>query len=520
MQSVEIPQRIIDRAREDSPEGFEVFYMLVHGVVPPEHIMAWVHDLYESQTAGKYYLNEAFRGSTKSTTWRTFITHQVGLYPDLSYMFLQVKESRAQEQIALVANTIEHNPAWKVVFPNVIPDKKAGWGDDKGYYVTDSSIPYDAWMRARSKDPHPTIIGYGRTSKAVIGTHPTGGIFIDDLDDEGTTRSERELAHTRTLLTGTMFPAANTSKYFVVVGTPWNERDVIAYCKSTGEFVCSRTPVYTDGDPTWIEIFDEARIRKERNLAGEIEFARMYLLDLEAAKGQVLKKEWWSYYPYEEIPDEWPMYVGVDYASTADQQKSRIKQDYSKQRDFFALAIGRVSPQGTLIVTDGYMARVSHGEAKQKVIALSSANPYLRMIAVEAIGTGKTYYDELFAAQLHVPIMPLHSHAAKDGIGRVARKKGERFEWILSPLVQQGRILMSDKITEFLKSLTDQWIGWDGTETGFDDALDALYMLYMAAAADGRMKMPQMQKVQQPHLLFEPKKKESTNPFADAGSWK
>jgi len=507
MPDVELPVGIVELAREDSPRGFEIFYTLIHGEELPRHALVWVEAAYAAHAEGKGIVIEAFRGSTKTTTFSTFLAFRLGHKPHTSNLLLQVSEASAKDWTETLATIIQHNPAYKMVFPAVSPGGR--WGAD-GYDVIDNRVDPGEWARRISQRKDPSYLGLGRTSKTVIGRHPTECLIVDDFDDETTTRSIREQSKTSSLLTGTIFPAGNWCEWIIIIGTPWNEKDTIHQCLATGEFHHVRTPVYTDGKPTWPEYFDEEKIKKERHKSGEIEFARMYLLDIEAAKGRRLKKEWLEYFPHGDIKHDWPEFGGIDYASTADRQRAGVG---FKDRDYFSVAWGYGTPQGTLIITDGWKGRVSRQESQLKVIGFVSQKPYLKLIAMETIGTGKDkdidLADELLRAQKYVPVLPIHSHGKKS--------RGYRFENILGVMFQQGRILLSDRLTEFLKDGVDQWISWDSGNTGHDDILDSWYMLFMAFVMHSGLSIPQIQMEPEFSQLYMGQKKKSQSPWVSVG---
>lgn len=506
---MEIPQEWIELARQDTPDGFEAFYNLVHGKELPVHARGWIDDAYAAHARGKGIVIEAFRGSTKTTTFATFLAFRVGQAPHKSNLMLQVSEASAKNWTENLATIIEHNPIFDGIFPGIRPGKS--WGAE-GYDVADTNIDYGEWARLTSTKKDPSFLGLGRTSKTVIGRHPTECLIIDDFDDETTTRSTREQSKTSILLTGTVFPAANWCDWIIVIGTPWNEKDTIHQCLATGEFEHSRTSVYTDGKPTWPEFFDEEKIRKERFKSGEIQFARMYLLDIEAAKGRVLKKEWLGYYPHEDMDPAWPEFGGIDYASTADRQKAGVEH---RDRDYFAIAFGNATPQGTLIITDGWKGRVSQQESQMKVVQFVSQKPFLKAIGFESIGVGKDkdidLANALLMEQKYVPILPIHSHGNKG--------KGYRFENVLAVMFQQGRILLSSRVTEFLQEGENQWVSWDGGGTEHDDILDSWYMLFHAFVMHSGLAIPQLQREPMLSKLFSVKETRNTNPWAEAGKW-
>jgi len=471
----------LEKVYSDSVGGYIIFYTYIHEEPPPLHVIDWIKQLYAARKDNKGIICEAFRGSTKTTTFSTFLAYRIGLEPHKSSLIIQVSDVSARKTAKAVADIIENNAGWKEFFPQVIPDKELGWSES-GYEVkvSEDAMPYSDWRRLNSKRRDPTFVGLGRTSNAIIGRHPDGVLLIDDLDDENTTRSARELEKTHDLIQGTIFPTIVPNETWVVfVGTPWNYKDTLNYVKSTGEFHKIWTPVKKDDELAWPEVFNEKEIQRQRNLTTEVQFARMFMLDLEAAKGQVLKREWITEYPHENIRYDWPVYMGIDYASTHDQLK------VGQERDYCAICWGVVTPNQTLVLVDGIMQKLSQAEAETLVVSTVGMLPYLQTIGVEAIGKGEEFWTLLRRAPTFMPLMPIPSHKGE------ARSKGGRFEKVLGRMFQFGRIMVSDAYTEFINDFINQWISWDGTEIEHDDALDAVYM--MAKAAEGRIAVPIVQ---------------------------
>ena len=481
----------------DTPEGFISFYSYIHNREMPRHAREWVHKIYEAKKEKKGICIEAFRGSTKTTVGTTFVAYRIGLEPQRANLIIQVGDDTARDNTQLIASMIENNAGFKYCFPHVVPDKEKGWGAS-GYEVMRTDMDYGEWRRLNSDRKDPTLVGLGRTSRGIIGKHPDGVCLIDDIDDETTTSSARERETTRKILTGTIFPTFTPTTWKIVIGTPWTFDDTLHYVKSTGEFKHSFCPVRVDGKPTWPEKFDEEEIESQRRLAGEIEFARMFLLDLEKAKGINLKWEWVSSYKFENLDKSWPMFMGIDYASTAD--RIRIGED----RDYFAAAWGRITPNGTLVLEDGIRAKISQADAEQRIISFVQMYPYLKQIGVESIGKGEEFYTLLMRAPVFMPLMPIRSHTGE------ARSKGSRFEKVLAKLFQYGRIMISDRETEFLKAFKDEWISWPGAQ--HDDTLDAVYM--MVKAAEGYISIPSIQPDPTMSPVFE-KRKKRVNPWSE-----
>jgi hypothetical protein len=106
-----------------------------------------------------------------------------------------------------------------------------------------------------------------------------------------------------------------------------------------------------------------------------------------------------------------------------------------------------------------------------------------------------------------LPIVPLPY------AGLPVKSKGQRFEKEggLAPMFVDGRLWVSSQpvgrdAIDFIDQFTNEWIGWDGTQskTGNDDCLDAVY--WAAYAAAGHL-MPTAGRNQE-------KKKKQKNPYA------
>lgn len=465
-------------ARKFSPIGFATFFTLITGMILPAHHVKAVQEVFESLNDDTCIgiIIEMFRGAAKTTVMdNAFGAWLVGHFPTKSGMIIQAGEKSALNNSAKIATTIKDNDGWKIAFPHVVPDMEAGWGAN-GYFVkithTDASmqheVSYGEWQRMRAGVKDPTFVGVGYNSGAIIGKRPYW-LILDDINDEKNTRSERRLMEMKDILKGTIFPAANMAKIIVVIGTPWSEADAIHYCDSTGLFKHIKIPVYTNNKPTWPECYDEKKIEIERKKAGDIEFARMFLLDLEKTKGLVLKKEWLHpYFPNEQIKRDWPAIIFIDYTSTKDPTKEKS--------DYFALAVGHILPDNrTIVISDGIYERLTKHNAQVAAVNKILEYPNVLVVGVEAIFTGDEYQSILEGNQVLVDagIIPEACRGGPWG-----KKKGHRFEYVLADAFQRGIIRLSDAETKFLRAFQEEWINWQGdalADMGHDDALDAVF---------------------------------------------
>jgi hypothetical protein len=446
-------------APDGDPDGYANYYMLIMNRPLPKHGRHWIEKMYKAHSDGLGLLAKAFRGSTKTTVMtNNFTSYRIGLEPMCRNVIFRYSDDKATESTERISTIIENNPGWKIIFPNVVPDKDSMWSS-KGYNVKRSDVPYAKWSRqVISQDP--CFAGFGYASATSLGSHPDGVMGMDDIDSETNTYSDKERAQTRKFLTDTAFPMIIPRKtWYFYNGTPWRDDDSMAYLEATGAFVVDSFPAQEGGletgEPTWSELFDAKELELCRRRMGSLGYARMMLLDIKAVMGQVLKVNWLHTYPYDKIDRSWEKVLGVDYASTQYELGE-------KEKDRFALCLEHLIPGGGTVVGDGFVGNLSQGEAEYKLMQWAEMyNP--SRIGVEDLGTGREFYTHLIR-NTRLPVVP----------SKVQNKsKGVRFEKELAPLFEFSRIMLSSADTDFLKAFRDEWISYPNGK--HDDTLDAVW---------------------------------------------
>lgn len=484
-------------------QGFECFFEIMTGMkMHREAKEKWLPTWFGAQAEGRGALTEAHREGAKSTYSKIFDAFLIGHKPEGVGGLARINDNKGQEKAAAIANLIDTDPRWKMVFPYVVPDKDRGWGAETGYYVRDTRLNDEQWAQACDGRPDgPTWVGRGWKNGSWIGSHFNLFLDVDDILDENNTASMKELQGVTKFYTDTLSKTVMKGCYETWEFTPWLKNDTYAYVKNTGAYRLVSSPVMRPATPgeagakyweptplnpdypeagnialsgrwwhlTWEEVFDFERIAKEYRTSGAVGFARMMLLDLGAMEGLVLKREWLHEYPADRINPSWPTIFGIDYASTTD----KLKQ---KDRDNFSLAIKRAIPGGGLVLVDGYLGKLSKGEALAKVAAYAALYPTLQMIGVENIGKGEEFYNDLLLTNdTQGRVLPLMA------ISHGKKSKGERLENWLAPRYQAARCWISDTPTPFIAQFIDAWISYpNGLE---DDSLDSDYMA--TAAGEG-----------------------------------
>lgn len=478
----------VARARDDA-DGFSAFYWLVHGNPLPGHAGRWVEHLYRSkEDKWEGSVLWCWRGSWKSTTIGvTFTAFRMGKKPELTNMVVMANDDSADKVTGAIAQIIESNPAWGWVFPFVKPDKERGWGAE-GYWIKDTRYTKEQWAMLNAKTIDPSLVAGGYNSSRLIGKHPTGMLLIDDIHDEKNSDSERARQHVVKVMSDTILPMAVRDEqgklltWIVAIGTPWAEDDALHYLKNTGVFAFQSIPVmrpakegrgvYCDGRNRngvvfqdivgwwrleWPERFSLETLVSERAKTGLRGFARMFRMDLEAAKCDGLK---YYSFPHEQIDLKWPMYGGADLAFVV---KDSAKEDPG--RDKFSHAYGAKHPLGKIVVVDGTLEQCTQAVAEMHLQKAQDMFPRWNYTLLEGDGLGETFFVSLV---MRNPGLRVRMDKTR------GKSKRYRQEQEMGPWLESGKVVISDADTPYLNALRK---ALDDFPDGNNDIRDGLYWL-------------------------------------------
>lgn len=517
-----------------SVEGFKRFYKAVYSRDLPKVDEQVAEEFTAAYYSRKGVMEEAWRGKGKSTFLRVWCPYVMGVNPVGSTTLVRINDGKAKATGKVIAELIE-GPIWKRFFPRVVPDTEAGWSVEAGFNVMllqENGEPptpeqHSEWRRKCMADhgEEKSLLCAGIESGSIIGLHPTNGMWIDDIHDEGNTRSQAEMQKVVDLVEGNLINTwfgAGGSPAIGVFCTHWSKSDAYQTMLKTGLFKHIKLPIFTrdengveipvlddEGNTyypigykvklTWPEVFPAEKVG-EMWRANPVRFGQACLCDLTSLDGMRLKADWLHEYPADKIDPSWPVYFGIDFASTADKLGR-------KDSDYFCLAIGRAVPGGGMVLVGGFRDRLPTHEALQKVQSLAALYPTLATVGVEKWGTGREFIN-LLIYSTKLPVVPFPFEKEK------VLSKGQKFELELAPMFTSGRMWVSSVKDSFIRAFEDEWISWDGQKslTRHDDALDAVYG--MAYVGQGHL-MPKVQG----SLPVKPKEK-SKSPLMGLGNWR
>lgn len=426
-------------------------------IEPAEHHKEWVRTCIEHNRVCILAPPESAKTTILSVLFTAYI---VGKKPFSQSIVVSVSDKQAEDIAGTIAQYIEYHPGWKLCFPDIVPDKKRGWGLDKGFFVKRVG-DYGDWLRERGTRKDPTLVGVGYGNRAIIGKRVDGVFIVDDMMDDSNTRSEAELAAAKSIFSKVISSRPTEDGKMILVGTPWREDDVYATAVSTGLYRNFITPAWTERGARkysyWPDVWSIERLERKRKELGEKDFRLMYLMDLEASKGTILKEEYLEpFFPAERIDSAWPIYYGIDFAVTSWDYGLRGR---GNKRSYFALAKVAHAPFG-LVVVDGWRGQVSFAEAIEKIRSHAEAD-LPKKIQVEAWGGGEGFLQTLIKELPGENIFSYRSH----------KDKAARFS-LAARHFEVGRVRISDAATQFLRIFKDEWIGFPSFPT--NDCVDAV----------------------------------------------
>ena len=495
---------ILKASQEFTPEGYRHFFKVIFDSELPDHAYyGWIIPLFYSrgeigvdrfkgyyeEDRGKKFsfirdsaleyevpciglAAEAFRESTKTTAITIgFTAYFIGHHPERSNLLLQVGDDTAKLNAGKIAEIIDTSPGWKAIFPTVVPDREAAWGD-KGYDVKVSDIAYNKWKQSIAKRRDNTLVGLGYSSRSNIGKHPDGMLVIDDILDEGNSSSQKELDNVLKILQGVIFFMMTDKSWVVFVGTPWVTGDVLDFVKDTKQYIFSKIPAFWQNEDgvdvyAWPELRGEAWVNTKKKTTVNSEFGRMVLLDLSKSSSGGLK-----FYPYaqEVVNYAWKIVGGADTVNVMPNASS------SRNRSYFALAYVAKIPQGGAVVLDGVLTQCSQIESENYIAMAQTKFPNYQFTAIENVGGGALYIQVARRnSSLRIVDSDLSGFVKRGG--RI-RSKADRILLEMAPWFENGTVRISTADTPFLNALRrlfDRFYDLDPAKDLSFDAGDAVY---------------------------------------------
>jgi len=172
---------------------------------------------------------------------------ELGHDPSLSILSVSAGEKLPQTFMLATMQVIADDPAFRQTFPDVFPDKGAGWSLDRGLFVTGH----------HPGDENPSYFCAGLASKALTGIHCRVEIF-DDLHDEENARTPEGRAEVLDRYYRTLLDRADPRGCRrVAVGRWWAGDDIYQEWRKSGDWVVMELPATRKGGSKrlWYDVY-------------------------------------------------------------------------------------------------------------------------------------------------------------------------------------------------------------------------------------------------------------------------
>lgn len=455
-----------------SVDGFRRAYEEFYDRPMPAVLLPVVEEFTWAYHNKKGVIFEAWRGFGKSTFFAAWCPYVMGVNPVGSTALVRVNDQKAKEMGAAIATLIRTSEGWARLFPNVVPDERAGWSIENGFNVMNVEITgapgsdhfeqnYARWrmMCLANHLSEKSLLCAGVESGNIIGLHPTNGMWFDDLHDEMNTRSQAEMKKVTDVLEGNIIPTwfgAGGSPTLGTFCTPWSKNPPDAYqvMLATGLFKHIKLPIFTpdpDGEVfpptgekvrlTWPDFFPMDKVVEMHRAFGS-RFGQMALLDVELSKPQNMR---YQSFPAGDIKwDQWPMTLGVDPVGWV----KGVSQ--GEGISHFGGAMLLKTPYNTLVIGDGFIEKIDALEGEKRVA--DTQRTYRRTYqnaSIELNGSGAMWIALITRAGTTVKY---HGHNVNE-LGKGNKK--ERQYHFLQPLFACGALQVSDARTPFLDAVRE-----------------------------------------------------------------
>jgi len=306
---------------EKARRSFRAYCEFVHGAPDtnnvleplelPPHFVYFEATLTTQEPAEKATATSAPPEFWKSRTRRMYIEWSIGKYPERARLLIMNTAAQATKQVMSVAETIERNPRYAMVFPHVVPDDNKQWNQSTLYI-----------RRANAARPDATLFGTG-----VLGPIQGGHfeeIYLDDVTDPQDVYSEKTMQQQREWIKGLLLdrlirdPQGHPVGLLDAVFTRWGDNDLwetftapMNPDSDEGGLGMRQVvlPAVNDDEPypwgrvLWPQAFPETRLDQLRSEKGISLYTMTFLCDPSATGGIVFARHQWHRYDFRQPPE-------------------------------------------------------------------------------------------------------------------------------------------------------------------------------------------------------------------------
>lgn len=240
---------------------------------------------------------------------------ELGNNPELRIKIITGEDDLGVAILNEITQNLEHNERIHEVFPNLKPDKSQGWTRHKIY------------VRRKIIQKDPSIQVFPVLSSKMGPRADL--IFFDDIVNPKNAIFQPALRPVvKQMVREGWLNLLETDGRAVNTFTPWHMDDHNHELKKDGAWVQWSLPAIVDGEPLWPEKWPLGALEQRRLAIGDRAFQRQFMLIAlsaeettfpgEAIDGCIRRDVTLG----EDIPPDWPRYVGIDLASSLGKKAS------------------------------------------------------------------------------------------------------------------------------------------------------------------------------------------------------
>lgn len=398
---------------------------------------------------------------------------EIGRNPNIRILILSSSSGSAKKIVKAIKTYIERSAEFRLVFPNVVPDKSAnGSWQEAAFHVRRATI---------SKDPTVQAAGYGGQ---ILGSR-YDLIIIDDYLTAENTYSEPLREKYYGWLKSTIEGRRTARGRLWFVGNAWHHDDAMHRYAAEPATTSRKYPVRNeDGESSWPEVWPQERIDQEIENRGPIESRRSLFCDPVADADRRFKSDYILRalhagdglelaYALSYVPPGYRTITGVDLAVT--------KKSAADDTALVTIAVeDRTGSRQLLDVTAGKM---SGPEIVDAIIDVH--NRYNSIVWVES-NAAQAYIKQFTNERSAVPIKPFFTGKNKAdpafGIESLAIEMSAG-KWVIPNRGAQARGIHASMDPE-VRKLINELFRYDPTaHTG--DRLMAMWLAREGARKGG-----------------------------------
>jgi hypothetical protein len=235
-------EELIALCRQRTPESLIAFYEWVYlerGMSMPDHLLPVVYALCDTRIRN-LMLNVGPGAGKSNLLSIIYPAWEIGHDPSMTVLGISGAENSANAFMQAVMAIVQYSKPWSLIFPDVKPDKEAGWGGERGMLVTGH----------KPGDPDASFFAAGMLSRLLTSRHARL-LILDDLHNDENSSTEEKCKDVvkkyYSLLAGRADPRGAR---FIMAGRRFHQSDIYGHFQDNpdSDWVVLRLPAERLGE--------------------------------------------------------------------------------------------------------------------------------------------------------------------------------------------------------------------------------------------------------------------------------